>query len=56
MISFYSGNKVNPKLKSLIKSIKNGFGIVTCIGSDQFYIFTRQILLRLDFNKSLTLP
>ncbi len=43
-------NKVNPK------SVRNSFGVVTCIGSDHFYVFTRQMLLHLDFNKAINLP
>lgn len=37
----------------MMKSVKNNFGVVTCIGSDSFYVFTRQMLLHLDFNKAI---
>jgi hypothetical protein len=56
LIPLYARNKVNLKVKALMKGIKNSFGIVTCIGSDNFYVFTRQMLLHLDFNKSINLP
>ena len=55
MISLFAGNKVHPSLKSTLRSIKNSFGIVTCIGSEPFYVFTRQMLLHLDFSKALAL-
>lgn len=55
LFSLYVKKKVNVKLKSLMKSVKNNFGVVTCIGSDSFYVFTRQMLLHLDFNKALNM-
>jgi len=54
-LSLYTKNVANSKSKSLLKSIKNGFGIVSCIGSDNFYVYTRQMLLHLDFNKAISL-
>ncbi len=56
MITVYMKTKVNPKFKVMLKSVRNSFGVVTCIGSDNFYVFTRQMLLHLDFNKAINLP
>lgn len=53
LFSLYTKKKVNPKLRLMMKSVKNNFGVITCIGSDSFYVFTRQMLLHLDFNKAI---
>jgi hypothetical protein len=35
--------------------MKNNFGIITCIGSENFYVFTRQMLLHLDYKTAQNL-